>query len=98
MNKLLQQLSSVAHIKIRNRFTGFFASPEAVIWHLEAEHCTHRGHFYKGKGANLEMLITEAIAKMEEIEQRYANKMKALAVLHPHLNDYQIADMARTYE
>lgn len=101
MNDLLQQLTSNAIIKIRNQFTGIFAIPETVIWHLEAEHCTHRGQYYKGKrqGINaLEVLLDEAIAEMNRIERLYEDRKMALKTLYPDLNDYDIAEMARNYE
>lgn len=71
-------MGQMAHVKIRNRFTGFFATKETTVWHLEVEHCTHRGCYYKWEG-NIEHLreaLEEAIIEMEKHE--YAERMKIL--------------------
>jgi hypothetical protein len=95
MNELLRQLSSRAHIKIRNQFTGFFNTPEATKWLLKVEHCTHRGHFFEGENNDLDCLIQEALLEMGRIEQRYEDIKNSLSTLYPDENEYDIADKAR---
>ena len=60
----LMKLSGKAYIEINNRITGFFNAPETTKWHLKAEHCTHRGHFFEGENDSLEELIDEAFSEM----------------------------------
>lgn len=96
MNEYMKQLASRAHIKIRNRFTGFFAAEGTIKWELKAEHCTHRGHFFTGENAdNLDCLIQEALAEMIKIERRYENLKSALSIIHPDRSEYDISQLAR---
>jgi hypothetical protein len=95
MNRSLKQLSNRAHIKIRNQFTGFFAAPETTIWHLYAEHVTHRKFIVELSGNDINELIGAALIRMEELENRVIQKTDALKIVHPDMNEYEIADLLR---
>lgn len=95
MNEVLSQLSLRAFIKINNQFLGFHVAPETTMWHLEAEHCTHRGLYARCKGNDLEDLIKEALEKMIEVEEHYKGKVYAFQTLYPEKHIYDIHEMVR---
>lgn len=92
---LLEKLSLKTFIGLRNSSLGFFATPETNIWYIEAEHCTYRSFRIQLEGRNLNFLLEKALHMIEDFEMNVKRKRKAMEVLHPDKNEYEIADMLR---
>lgn len=83
MENDLEKLSLLAHVKINNTFTFFYATPETRKWTVKAEHCTWRGVEFEVTGYVLADLIKEALQKIET----YGTAKSATAKLERELDE-----------